>query len=432
MREDVARMRDRARRGEVMPSAADLRLRNQLHRGLGHLKAGELDAARATFSEILATNPKSSSAYLGLGRVYFQERNMQEALHCFQEALARSNRVEKTSVAKFFIARCREELGDVDAAMEEYEEASVLNLNPSAGFAQMRMSRFFAQQGDLGEAVGRLRAALQNNPQQLATRFMLANLLEKSGEVAAAKSELQRILDQKPDAGIAAYRLGRLHLRDGEMSVARTVLERAVRLSPDNGAPRLALGAALKGLGEYAEALAVLKDAQQLSSNPSPAAVMIAECHIKLDQPEEALEIIPAGLALEPTTARDSQADWRFIDDARQIRGGNRRVSGGRSQPPRSWREAGRIDNADRKSAETGRKSRAAGEANSEHVGVDRCGEASRQARSVTGQARSVTGIGRRSRRSTQFGAQGRCWAVQGSAPAAISRAIILRLPRHV
>ena len=129
----------------------------ELVEGLEYFKAGDLDAARTVFAQVIETNPESAAAHLGLGRIYFQEQDLQTALQFFQEALARE---PKSSLAKVLVARVREELGEMDAAMEDYEEAS--EIDPSRGFAQRRISRIFAQNGDYNEAIGRVRDALEH------------------------------------------------------------------------------------------------------------------------------------------------------------------------------------------------------------------------------------------------------------------------------
>jgi tetratricopeptide (TPR) repeat protein len=284
-----------------MPEAVDfdseanlphLRLRRQLREGIANLKAGNLGAARTTFSQVIETSPESAAGHLGLGRVHLQEKDLQAALQCFQTAVTLD---PTSSVAKALLARVRERIGDFDTAIQYYDEAS--EMDPSLGFAQRRVSRLFAQNKDYGEAVDRLREALKHNPQQVATRLMLANSLERSGDRAAAKAELQRVLELKPEMWIAAYRLGRLHLRDEEMSVARPLFEQAIRLAPDKSAPRVALAAVLKGVGDHDKALAVLEEAQKLSSNnPSMVSMMVADCQIKLGRPEEAFKSLRQAL----------------------------------------------------------------------------------------------------------------------------------------
>src|SRR5580704_15310088 len=79
-----------------------LRVRQQLLEGFELLKAGDLNAARVIFSQVIETNPGAVAAHLGLGRVYFRENDLQAALQCFQEALAHD---PKSSQAKVLIAR---------------------------------------------------------------------------------------------------------------------------------------------------------------------------------------------------------------------------------------------------------------------------------------------------------------------------------------
>src|SRR5271154_4137643 len=143
MRKEHSVMAGAVRRSGAGPNP---QLRKRLLQGFQRLKAGDLEAARAAFSEVLETNPGAAAAHLGLGRIYFHENDLQSALQSFQEALVLD---PKSSKAKILIARVREELGDVDAAMHHYEEAS--ELDPSSGIAQRRISRIFAQNDDHSE-----------------------------------------------------------------------------------------------------------------------------------------------------------------------------------------------------------------------------------------------------------------------------------------
>jgi Tfp pilus assembly protein PilF len=78
-------------------------LRDRVLEGFKQLKAGDLDAARTTFSQLVRTNPRIVAAHLGLGRVYFQENDLSAALKCFQDALARNPK----SSHEALIARAR-------------------------------------------------------------------------------------------------------------------------------------------------------------------------------------------------------------------------------------------------------------------------------------------------------------------------------------
>jgi len=271
------------------PGARDNpRLRKVLIEGFDHLRAGDLEAARAIFTDVIARQPQSVPAHIGLGRVCFRENDLQAALQSFQKALTHD---PNSALARVQIARVREALGDSEAALYDYMEAS--EINPALGIVQRRLSQILVEEDDYDEAVARLRQALQYNPQQVATRLLLATTLERAGSIAAAKTEFQRVLDLDPDNWVAAYRIGQLHRGAGENSAARPFLEQAMRLAPQTAAPGAALAAALKELGEYDQALAVLRDVQHRQhSSPSSLGLMIADCQIKLGQPEEALKTL--------------------------------------------------------------------------------------------------------------------------------------------
>lgn len=105
--------------------------RKPLLAGFQYLKAGDLEAARTVFSNIIETSSEAVAAYLGFGRVHFYENDLETALQCFQQALALN---PKSPQAKALIARVREELGDVEAAKQDYAEA--IEIDPSRGMAQ--------------------------------------------------------------------------------------------------------------------------------------------------------------------------------------------------------------------------------------------------------------------------------------------------------
>src|SRR5689334_16241042 len=120
--------------------------------GMSQLKAGDLAGARRTFERLLDDAPDLAAVRIALGRVYYQEKDYQTALDMFQKAL----RIEPNSATAVTLsARAREKLGDTEKALLEYERAS--ELDPSLGFAQMRISQLFAEEKDYEESIRRLR-----------------------------------------------------------------------------------------------------------------------------------------------------------------------------------------------------------------------------------------------------------------------------------
>ncbi|MCS0494086.1 tetratricopeptide repeat protein [Ancylobacter sp. MQZ15Z-1] len=251
------------------------------------LKSGDAAGARVLFEELVKRRPGEASAYVGLGRAYFMEKDYASALEHFQAALDID---PKQKIALLFSAECRAKLGDTVGAMEEYEEVG--EIAPSLALGQMRLSRLHKDRSEFDEAEQRLKESLAFNPQQVPVRVMLADLYEKQGRSEEAREELERLLDIKPDSSIALYKLGRQALREKKYDLARQLLEEASELSPDNSVITYALGGALMALGRFAAAISAFKLALEHNPKLMMASLQIADCHVALGQHQEALAVL--------------------------------------------------------------------------------------------------------------------------------------------
>ncbi len=277
-----------------------LRIVNQIQAGMNQLKDGDLPAARRILEDLLKEAPDLAAVRIGLGRVSYQEKQYKAALDFFQEALQLD---PNSAVATALSARAREKLGDMGQARAEYEHAS--ELDPALGFPQTRISQMLAKGDDYGVAARRLREIQEHSPQHVRVRLLLADFLERSGDVAAAKTELERIVEDNPDDAVGLNKLAQISLREKDFEAARAQFERALDLDPDKFGPQFGYGIALASLGEHREALAAFAAAQRLQRNFAPIALWMADSHLALRQPEEALRVLhqaarrsrsPAGL----------------------------------------------------------------------------------------------------------------------------------------
>jgi tetratricopeptide (TPR) repeat protein len=253
---------------------------------MSQMKAGDLAAARRTFQRLADEAPEVAAVRIALGRVYLQEKDYPAALDEFQEAL----KLEPNSaIAITLSARAREQLGDTQKALLEYEQAS--EIDPSLGFPQMRLSRLFADEKDYEESIRRLRETLDHNPQQVRVRMLLAEVLEKSGDAAAARAELERVLEIEPDHLQAANKLAQSALNEKDFATARSHFERAIKAAPDKAGPQLGYAVACAALGEHRVAIEAFTKAQGMNPN-LPLALRIADSHVALKQPEDALRVL--------------------------------------------------------------------------------------------------------------------------------------------
>jgi Tfp pilus assembly protein PilF len=110
--------------------------------------------------------------------------------------------------------------------------------------------------GDTDKAKLEVKLALQDNPLDAASHFLLASLLERQGEHDQAIVGLQRTLTLHPTNLTALYNLGTMLLRRGEAVMASRLLENAVLIRSDHvpSYNNLAKAYFLTGLPELAAA----------------------------------------------------------------------------------------------------------------------------------------------------------------------------------
>ncbi len=110
--------------------------------------------------------------------------------------------------------------------------------------------------GDTDKAKLEVKLALQDNPLDAASHFLLASLLERQGEHDQAIVGLQRTLTLHPTNLTALYNLGTMLLRRGEAVMASRLLENAVLIRSDHvpSYNNLAKAYFLTGLPELAVA----------------------------------------------------------------------------------------------------------------------------------------------------------------------------------
>jgi len=88
--------------------------------------------------------------------------------------------------------------------------------------------------GDTDKAKLEVKLALQDNPLDAASHFLLASLLERQGDHDQAIVGLQRALTLHPTNFVALYNLGTMLLRRGEAVTASLLLENAVLIRSDH------------------------------------------------------------------------------------------------------------------------------------------------------------------------------------------------------
>ena len=161
---------------------------------------GQLDDAAASYSKVLARDPGSVGAHIGLGRIRLGTDPAQaEAL--FLEALQRDPR-NTTALNDLGIAR---DLQDRHAAAQQaYSKA--LGIDPELHAAQVNLALSLAMSGDAGRAVRLLRPLAGQPDASRKLHHDLAAVLMMAGDRAAAARILSADLSPaEVQQALAAY-----------------------------------------------------------------------------------------------------------------------------------------------------------------------------------------------------------------------------------
>jgi chromosomal replication initiator protein DnaA len=231
------------------------------------LEKGDLEKAKACFSEAMRINPKDSSVYEGMAEIAARTGQAEEQAHWLAQ------------------------LADVHVAEQKLEAA-----------------------------VDVLRRAIAQQPQRVDLRERLVELLEKLGETQAAAAELHALADVLNNAGDQAGALRAeeraVHLLPNEPSVRRRFAETLVMLNEiERGVDEFEqLSRLYADAGDYEHALAALQEAQSLAPARLSVRKIKAEIYERMgdhERAEQERKQFEVAKALQDAEAARSKGDFK-------------------------------------------------------------------------------------------------------------------------
>ena len=178
------------------------------------------------WSDTLRVTPRSESAHLGLGWVYFQR-------------------------------------GQVDAAIGEFEKA--LEIDPGSPELHYNLATAFLQKGQGDEAIVQYQKAVAIDPNYVEARYNLGNLLLQLGKVDEAIVQYQKAVAINPDFAEAYNNLGNAFLQKNEPEEAAAQFQKVIEINPNFADAHYNLGLALAQKGRLEEAIAQFQEAVRLN-----------------------------------------------------------------------------------------------------------------------------------------------------------------------
>lgn len=266
--------------------------REHLKKAKALLRKKHYEEALLEFQLILENDPKSVSALLGMGLVFFRQERFEEALIQFRQAKALDPLQPKPYMLEGLVLLRQENFEDAESMFKAVLDLDARSHRALLGLAEIALSR---KQYD--EALAKLREALRYNPQLLTPRILSAKVYTEQGNLEKAIGEIQTVLEIDPSQAKAYFHLARLYARRDEKDKAADALNVAMEKLPEkNASVYLKLGLLAVELKLYEVAEKVFGVLLQLQPSRSMVQIYLVEALIgagKFDKAESALKQLP-------------------------------------------------------------------------------------------------------------------------------------------
>jgi len=242
------------------------------------------------------------SSNLMLSEFHYQRGRFDEAIAVLENGV----KFSKSKIELIYqMARLNRLEGHVD------QEAALIRRAteeaPDSVAAQLVLSLYLSQQGDLAGALAAAQKAVELAPDNRGAQLREAELLVDVGfkDKDAASTEKGReivagILEKEPDNPEAHFVKAKLALTESDVAAAKASLETVLQAKPDWAQARYVLGSTLAASGEYARARVELARAVELDPQQLDARKLLARVHAELGEHEFAIEQGRAYLAQRP------------------------------------------------------------------------------------------------------------------------------------
>ncbi len=315
----------------------DQALRLSLADGLARL--GRLEAAAEAFERILAAEPRSEIALMGLAMVRRQQRRLEDAEAALLRLLEENSRSvpARMALGGVFATRCEyaraaeefqavvalprdsygsrhrretlarlaqalEHLGEYEEAYDALDEAFRLSGDSVEAFryrVALVQNRVAAGQPD--EAAVLVEALIADRPGEPGLLALQARVLNAGGRSDAALGILRALVAEYPETGGAVHALVRHHVERGDLPVAERITRDWLAERADDPDFRFQLGALLERQGRLEEAEAEFR--RVIAAEPGHdlalnyLGYMLAD---RNDRLEESEDLIQRALAEDP------------------------------------------------------------------------------------------------------------------------------------
>ena len=298
----------------------------------GWARLGRLDEAAQAFERLLAAEPRSEIALMGLAMVRRQQRRLEDAEAALVRLLEENDRSvpARLALGGVFAARCEfgraagefqtlvslpqdayglgrrrealgrlaqtlEQAGDYNQAYDVLAEAVLLAGESSEAFryrVALVQNRLAAGQPD--EAAELVEELIADRPGEPGLLALQARVLDAAGRHDAALGILRGLVAEYPEAGGVVHALLRHHVEAGDLPAAERIARQWLAEKADDQAFRFQLAALLERQGRLQEAEEEFRRVIALEPDHDLAlnylGYMLADRNDHLDESEELIQ----------------------------------------------------------------------------------------------------------------------------------------------
>ena len=259
----------------------------RLSHALVALENGQTDLARQELTQLAEQGHHTSEANYYLGRIEDQASNTEQAIGYYQSVEQGNYYFPALARASSLLA----ENGQLEDAIDRIRRLREANPRQAENFWLLEVNLLLDQEQQQ-QALSTATEALEEHPDNIEIRYARAMLYDGIGQPADAEADLKQIIEQEPENAVALNALGYiLTTRTDRLREARGYIEKALRLDPNNPAILDSMGWVYFRLGEPEEALPWLESAYMQLPDQEVAA-HLAEVLNALGRDEEARQLI--------------------------------------------------------------------------------------------------------------------------------------------
>jgi tetratricopeptide (TPR) repeat protein/tRNA A-37 threonylcarbamoyl transferase component Bud32 len=261
---------------------------------------GNFEDALISYETAVDYDPEFGRAYAGMGVVYGNLRQEEQAEASYQKALQHLDRMSERERYRTLGGYYLLVSHNYEKAIENYE--TLVELFPADGGGHTNLAFAYLSTREFDKAVASGGVAVTLEPNSVIKRMNYAMYAMYAGDFATAIEESKVVLEKNPAFGYAKFTLGRSAMAASDVDVARDAFE---TLGSDGG-----MGSSLAPmgtadlemvLGRDNAAVEVLEPAIEASANPFEKAAMLvamAEADLARGESDQARDAASAAVEL--------------------------------------------------------------------------------------------------------------------------------------